>query len=235
MSEHFYKECRFYILLSVLVIVLYVTQASIQQRIMLPCYDGTAVIEAIESDSVRIFQEVIHSALTYVMAFVYLVMFYYALIFTFVILMYYKETLLFKRFSLMFCLNYLIAFPFFIFFNVSVAGAALPNVQPLLYEQFPRMFLVITSVDPLDNCFPSLHVAMIFSAFLIMRGTMYKRHKILLYFGFPATVFAVLYLGIHWIIDVFAGLALGFFTYYLAKSIYDSSQTISSEASSGKK
>jgi membrane-associated phospholipid phosphatase len=74
-------------------------------------------------------------------------------------------------------------------------------------------------------------VAMVFSAFLIICGTNYRRYKIFTYFAFPATIFAVLYLGIHWLIDILAGIALALFTYYLAKSFCKSSQTISYGAS----
>jgi len=221
----FARECRFYFVLPLLVFVLYLAQASIQRKVMSPSlyYDGTAVIEVIESDTVHIFQSAIYPSLTYLMSFSYLVIYICAVIITFVILAYYQQTLLFKRFSLMFSLNYLIAFPFFMLFNVSIAGASLQTVHPLMYEQFPRIFAIIKTIDPLDNCFPSLHVAMVFSAFLIMRGTEFKRYKSFLYLGLPIIVFSVLYLGIHWITDVFAGMALSFLTYYIAKSFCKSS------------
>jgi membrane-associated phospholipid phosphatase len=231
--KHFIKECRFHLLLLAQVFMLYLIQASIQRKFALSFvyYDATVFIRAIESDFVHIFQKAIFPSLTYVMTFSYLVVYSCAVIFTFLILAYHRQTILFKRFSLMFSLNYLIAFPFFMLFNVSIAGAALESVQPLMYEQFPRVFSAITAVDPLDNCFPSLHVAMVFSAFLIMLGTHFRRYKMFLYAGFPATIFAVLYLGIHWITDVFAGIALAFFTYYVAKSVYASSHPVASGTS----
>ena len=218
------KECRFHILLLLMVFVLYLTQATIQQKFMptFPYYyDGTAVIETIDSDFVHIFQKEIFSSITYLMTFVYIAIYPGTIIYTFLILGHYKEVLLFKRFSLMFSLNYLIAFPFFMFFNVSTTGATLQSVQPLMYTHFPHIFSAVSAIDPLDNCFPSLHVAMIFSAFLIILDTNFKRYKIFLYFAFPTTAFSVFYLGIHWIIDVFAGLALAFITYYVTKSFYE--------------
>ncbi len=231
--KQFIKECRFHISLSLLVFVLFLTQASIQRKIMLAFryYDGTAVIKAIESDTVHIFQKAIFPSLTYLMSFSYLVIYICAICLTFLILIYYRQTLLFKRFSLMFSLNYLIAFPFFMLFNVSIAGASLQTVQPLMYEQFPHLFSIITTIDPLDNCFPSLHVAMVLSAFLIIRGTDFKRYKIFLCVASPTIVFSVLYLGIHWILDVFAGVIVALFTYYAAKSFCESSHPISSGTS----
>ena len=232
-KKEFIKECRFYILLVLLVLALCLKQASIQHKITMRFgyYDYTALISAINPDFALIFQKGIYSSLTYLMTFTYILIYPCALIFTILLLSHYRETLLFKRAALMFSLNYLIAFPFFMFFNVSTTGATLPGVEPLIYEQFPRICAAITTIDPLDNCFPSLHVAMVFSAFLIMCGTNYRRYKICIYFAVPATIFAVLYLGVHWLIDVFAGIALALFTYYLAKAFCKSSRTISSGAS----
>ncbi|MFZ2070671.1 MAG: phosphatase PAP2 family protein [Halobacteriota archaeon] len=222
--KQFARECRSHIMLILLVFALYMTQVPIQQEITSASgyYDGTPVIEAIESDTVHLFQEGIYPSLTYLMSFSYLAIYIGAIMFTFAILAYYRQMLLFKRFSLMFSLNYLIAFPFFMFFNVSVAGASLQTVQPLMYEQFPRILSAIIAIDPLDNCFPSLHVTMVLSAFLIIRSTHYKRHKTFLGVGVPTIVFSVLYLGIHWITDVIGGMALALFTYYVAKSVYKS-------------
>jgi membrane-associated phospholipid phosphatase len=229
-KKGFIKECRSYVFLLLLILALCLKQASIQHKIVMRFgyYDGTALISAINPDFALIFQKGIYSSLTYLMTFTYIIIYPCALIFTILILIHYRETLLFKRAALMFSLNYLIAFPFFMLFNVSTTGATLPGVAPLIYEQFPRICSAITAIDPLDNCFPSLHVAMVFSAFLIMCGTNYRRYKIFIYFAFPATLFAVLYLGIHWLIDILAGMALALFTYYLAKSFCKSSQTISS-------
>jgi membrane-associated phospholipid phosphatase len=223
--KRFIKECRFHISLSLLVFVLYLTEASIQRRFMSPrmYYDATAFIEAIGSDSIHIFQEVVFPSLTYIMTVTYMVAAPFIILFTFVILGYYRETPLFKRYSLMISIDYLIAFPFFMFFNVSTTGLTLHTMQPLMYEQFPHIFSTVTAIDPLDNCFPSLHVTMVFSALLIILGTDFKRYKIFICVAFPIIVFSVLYLGIHWIPDVFAGMALALFTYYAAKSFCESS------------
>ncbi len=227
------KEGRYYILLALLVIALCMKQISIQDKIVMRFgyYDYTALISAINPDFALIFQKGIYSSLTYLMTFTYIIIYPSAVFFTALILIHYRETVLLKRAALMFSLNYLIAFPFFMLFHVSTTGATLPGVEPLIYEQFPRICSAITTIDPLDNCFPSLHVAMVFSAFLIICGTNYRRYKIFTYFAVPATIFAVLYLGIHWLIDVFAGIALALFTYYLAKSFCKSSRTISSGTS----
>ena len=179
-------------------------------------YDCTAYIEHIEGGLVVGFQSISTPVLTYLMTFVYLVLFSSIMIFTFLVLAYTEQTAALKRFSLVFSLNYLIAFPFYLLFPVTVTGYALPDVQPLMYELHPLIYASITTVDPLDNCFPSLHAALVFSALLIIYGTNLRRYRIFLTFAFPTVVFATLYLGVHWVIDIVAGMALSVFTLQIA-------------------
>ncbi|NIA12092.1 MAG: phosphatase PAP2 family protein [Nitrospiraceae bacterium] len=150
------------------------------------------------------------------MAFVYLVLFSSVIAFTFVVLAYTEQMTALKKFTLVFILDYLIAFPFYLLFPVSVTGYTLPDVQPLLYKLNPVIYAGITTVDPLDNCFPSLHTALVFSALLIICTTNLRRYKIFLTFVVPAVIYATLYLGIHWITDIIAGVILSLFTLHIA-------------------
>ena len=184
-------------------------------------YDCTHYIEYLEGGLVAAFQSHIHPALTYLMTFVYLVLFSSVMIFTFLILAYTEEITAFKQFSLVFILNYLIAFPFYLLFPVRVTGYALSDVQPLMYELHPMIYEGITTVDPLDNCFPSLHAALIASAFLIVHTTNLKRYEAFLAFAFSAIAFATLYLGVHWITDIVAGILLSVATFHIAEHYGD--------------
>lgn len=206
-----------YVLLAAIVYGLMQAQFPIQRELNLfVYYDCTPYIEYIESDLAASFQNHIHPALTYLMTFVYLVLFSSVMIFTFLVLAYTEKTTSLKRFSLVFVLNYLIAFPFYLLFPVRTTGYVLPDVQPLMYELHPMIYSGVTAVDPLDNCFPSLHAALVFSALLITHATDLRRYRIFLTFAFPAIVFATLYLGVHWIIDIVAGMMLSVFTLHIA-------------------
>ena len=206
-----------YILAAAAVYGLVQVQFPIRQHLnLLVNYDCTAYIEQIEGGLVSGFQSMATPTLTYLMTFVYIVFFSSIVIFTFIVLAYTEQTSELKRFSLVFILNYLIAFPFYLLFPVTVTGYALPTVQPLMYELHPAIYSAITMVDPLDNCFPSLHVALVFSTFLIIYGTNLRRYRVFLIFAFPTVVFATLYLGIHWVTDIIAGMALSVFTFHIA-------------------
>jgi membrane-associated phospholipid phosphatase len=207
-----------YVLAAAVVYGLMQAQFPIQRELNLFVnYDCTHYIEHIEGGMIAVFQNWMHPALTYLMTFAYLVVFSSIMIFTFLILAYTEQIHALKHFSLVFILDYLIAFPFYLLFPVKVTGYALSGVQPLMYELHPMIYEGITTVDPLDNCFPSLHVALVFSALLISRTTDLRRYTTFLTFAFPMIVFATLYLGVHWIADIVAGMMLSFFTFHIAK------------------
>lgn len=207
-----------YVLLAAAVYVLMQAQFPIQRELNLFVnYDCTHYIEYIEGDVVARFQGYVHPVLTYLMTFVYLVLFSSVMIFTFLILAYTEQMRALKMFSTVFVLNYLIAFPFYLLFPVKVTGYALSGIQPLMYELHPLIYEGITTVDPLDNCFPSLHAALIFSALLVINTTDLRRYTTFLTFAFLIIVFATLYLGVHWITDIVAGMMLTLFTFYIAK------------------
>ena len=207
-----------YVLVAAAVYGLMQAQFPIQRELNLFVnYDCTHYIEYIEGDVVAVFQSHAYPVLTYLMTFVYLVLFSSVMIFTFLILAYTEQMRALKWFSLVFVLNYLIAFPFYLLFPVKVTGYALSGIQPLMYELHPMIYEGITTVDPLDNCFPSLHAALVFGALLVTSTTDLRRYTVFLTFAFLTIVFATLYLGVHWMTDVVAGMMLSFFTFYTAK------------------
>ncbi|MEA1894292.1 MAG: phosphatase PAP2 family protein [Euryarchaeota archaeon] len=207
-----------YVLLAAAVYGLMQVQFPIQRELNLFVnYDCTHYIEYIEGGLVAVFQSHAYPVLTYMMTFVYLVLFSSVMVFTFLVLAYTEQMRALKLFSLAFVLNYLIAFPFYLLFPVTVTGYALPGVQPLMYELHPMIYEGITTVDPLDNCFPSLHAALVFSALLVISTTDLRKYSTFLTFAFLTIVFATLYLGVHWMTDVVAGVMLSLFTFHTAK------------------
>lgn len=116
-----------------------------------------------------------------------------------------------RRYSVAMMLNYLILIPFYLFFPVAVSGSTPESgMRPMLYVStyWGRM---VTSVDPLNNGFPSGHMSLMVATFLVfyLAGTSYRRYYIFLAASTTAIAFAVLYLGIHWPPDVFAGFVIG--------------------------
>ncbi len=141
----------------------------------------------------------------------------YVWVFTFII--YFSPILLLvkddratlRRYAIAMMLNYLILIPFYVLFPVAVSGSTPESgMRPILYVD-PNWGRMVTSVDPLDNDFPSGHVSLVLATLLVfyLAGVQYKRYYYFLVAALLGISFAVLYLGIHWPPDVFAGFAIG--------------------------
>jgi membrane-associated phospholipid phosphatase len=122
--------------------------------------------------------------------------------------------------ALNYSIIYLLAVPFYIFFNVQVTSRAIPGMKALLYDAGPGFHSFFLTHDPLDNAFPSLHIAIPFGLILTAWWTMRRRgytlrdweHRGYLWFLIANTAlfaFSILYLGIHWVTDIPAGLLVG--------------------------
>lgn len=194
-------------------------QIDIEQYIGLnPSLNYADVMVMIEGNAVTYIQAFASPWLTYFSAFVYLIGFSLLLIGTFLIFVYKKDEKGLQEFSIAFTLIYLLAYPFYILFPVSVTSNTLPNMAPLLYGLDPSIVKIVHICDPtLDNCFPSLHAALSLMAMLIiLTRTESVGLKALAVFTTISVQFTILYLGIHWITDLIGGIMLAFTSYYVA-------------------
>jgi len=116
-----------------------------------------------------------------------------------------------RRYAVAMILNYLVLIPFYTFFPVAVSGSTPESgMRPILYVS-THWGRLVTSVDPLNHDFPSGHVSLMVASFLVfyLAGAEYKKFYLFLASSTFAIAFAVLYLGIHWPPDVFAGFIVG--------------------------
>lgn len=183
--------------------------------------DFTWILHAIEGDATYQLQRFFQAQwLTAFLNVHYLWMYLFLNYFTVILWAYRDDKELANLAALNYSVIYLLAVPFYIFFNVQVTSDFIPGMQALLYHSAPGFFDFFVAADPLDNAFPSLHIAIPFGMILTTWWTMRRRgyslrdweHKGYLWFLIGNTalfVFDILYLGIHWITDIPGGLLVG--------------------------
>ena len=121
--------------------------------------------------------------------------------------------------TLNYLLIYAIAVPYYLFFNVEVTSSWIPGMDALLYHDAWYTEFYATH-DPLDNAVPSLHIAIPFGIILLnwlhvrergmkMKEWAHYRYHLFIVANTLLFSFTILYLGIHWIVDIPLGMAVG--------------------------
>ena len=105
---------------------------------------------------------------------------------------------------------YILAIPFYLFFNVRVTGNYIPEMETIAYDLTPQIQNWFTQIDPFTNGMPSLHIGLPFAIWLTMErwdsDERWLRYRRLLLLFITTTAFTILYLGIHWVSDIIGGI-----------------------------
>jgi len=181
--------------------------------------DFTYQIHRIEGDLVFYIQSTFDNEyLTMVMAPLYLIGYTFIMYFSFIFFIFMDDRKMANRVLFCFTLTYLISVPFYLFFPVDIPSQYIPGMKSLLYDWSSVFHGFFVGVDPFDNDIPSLHIAVPFALAMIIHRTsqergvfLYKRYTYFLYGMMLIFTFAIIYLGVHWIIDIFFGLLVGWF------------------------
>ncbi|RZD40758.1 MAG: hypothetical protein CXT71_00315 [Methanobacteriota archaeon] len=183
--------------------------------------DMTPWIYAIEGDMVLWVQQTFQAAwLTTFLTHFYVVGFMvicYVSIFYFA---YFDDRYLADRICLTIFWVYILAIPFYLFFNVRVTGDHIPEMETLAYDLTGEINDWFTRIDPFTNGMPSLHIGFPFAVWLCLvrhdvdgRWLVYRR---LVFVYVLLTSFCIIYLGIHWFLDIVGGMVVAAFAVNLS-------------------
>ena len=121
---------------------------------------------------------------------------------------------------------YLLAIPFYLFFNVRVTGFYIEDMDAIAYTLNPEIEDWFRRIDAFTNCMPSLHIAVPFAIWLSFRkhdhDGRWNRFQNMTLGYIVLTAFAILYLGIHWFVDIIGGMILATFAVSLTDKTNDS-------------
>ena len=188
--------------------------------------DFTPLFYAIEGGVTSGLQRFMQPALLYLLSYFYLMIFPMMVAVSLIIYYRQREKRLLLAVLVAYWVNYLIVLPFYLFFPVNEVWAhpdtgarlLINQVSPLLMDSFRPM-------SGLDNCFPSFHTSLSVTLAFIAFHSRNRRF----FFGMLASagiiLFSTLYLGIHWLIDVGAGILVGYIGYWIGMEAGDRAST----------
>ena len=173
--------------------------------------DMTPYVYAIEGDIVLWVQEGFRNdLLDVILTHFYVMGFMTATFASFVYPIYFDDRHMADRVSLSMFWVYILAIPFYLFFNVRVTGDYIPLMETIAYDLTPEIHNWFTRIDPFTNGMPSLHIGLPFAIWLTMTrwdedGRWLRFRRFLVIF-LALTAFSIISLGIHWAIDIIGGM-----------------------------
>jgi len=115
-------------------------------------------------------------------------------------------------------LIYIIALPFYLFLPITNVYM-FNNLGSALEKTIPNVENFFYSVTTENNCLPSLHTAMTILIAYSMSLTKNKKLTYLAYFTMATVIIAIMYLAIHWIIDIITGASLAIAVIFILRYV----------------
>jgi membrane-associated phospholipid phosphatase len=184
--------------------------------------DFTYLVYGLEGDFVLWVQEAFyHPWLTEVLNYNYLFGYIFLTYFSFILVSYAGHGRLATRMVLNVLIIYTLAVPFYVFFNVQVTSNYIPGMESLLYHDSAAFLSFFAAVDPLDNAWPSLHIGIPFGFLVLffwrtqrdghrLTEAPYGPYMAVIAAQIAVFTFSIVYLGVHWVLDIPGGLLIGY-------------------------
>jgi membrane-associated phospholipid phosphatase len=180
----------------------------------------TDTLLAIEGEFVAGLQGLFPDSAVWFFAFAYVFGFAFLLIFPIVAYLLLPTQRYLKELLVAFIINYSAGTVFYTMFIAYGPRNALPNVvaQPM-FDTFPEIKVLTSAINTSSNVFPSLHTSLVITVLIFAWYTRkdYPRWLSVCAFFTVSIVISTMYLGIHWAIDVVAGVILAAASVYLAR------------------
>ncbi|OAQ53148.1 phosphoesterase PA-phosphatase-like protein [Natrinema mahii] len=186
-------------------------------------WDLTAEIYAVEGEFVAWLQAITPQHTLEFFSAMYMFGFPYLLVTAPILYFLLSSQRYFKELLVSYLLNYVIGALFYTLFIVYGPRNHLSSVDGLMYSFYPQTQDMTAAVSANTNVFPSLHTSLTVVVVLLAWRSRraYPRWFPIASFVGACVVFSTMYLGIHWLIDVVAGVVLGVGAVFAAERIVD--------------
>lgn len=212
--KHLYQSPKylFHFIALISILILNKFELWLEKQMIAPA-DFTPHIYRFEGDIVYWIQTLFkNDLLTTFLGFFYVVVFTALIAVSIGVYTQSKQLHLYYAFCYAIILNYLIAIPFYLFVPVNEVWYHIPNkVQFLMLDFFPTFETEYRQLSGLDNCLPSLHTSVSLTIALIAMQSRIRLWRWIASLTAVIVIFSIFYLGIHWVVDMAAGVLLAVF------------------------
>lgn len=122
-----------------------------------------------------------------------------------------------------YAMNYILVLPFYVLFPVrevhSFAPDGVPVARMLLNDIHPALMQTLRPMSGIDNCFPSFHTSLAVTVALFALRSGRRTFAATAAVMACSIAFSTLYLGVHWLGDVAAGILVGIAAWFLGEFI----------------
>lgn len=182
-------------------------------------FEITHVIIRIEGHTVARFQELVGGEYTFLFfTFMYVHGYVFLLVFPLIAYYFLPSLNVFKGLAVAYAVNYGVGFILYIIFIAFGPRNIIPeHIGEMMHLYYPQLQLLTTEVNEFTNVFPSLHTSLSATVILFAWHTRdaYDRWVPIATFVGVSIIIATMYLAIHWIVDVVAGLGLAGVSYWI--------------------
>ncbi|MFZ5825969.1 MAG: phosphatase PAP2 family protein [Bacillota bacterium] len=172
-------------------------------------WDFTDAVSKVGTNLILLLQQLEWPPVTHLLTFVYVILFPLLMLAGLLVYAANRDLAAMKNLVYGYWVNYLVALPFYLWVPVKEAWAGGAGIRFLIPEVFPGFEQIVRPHSGLDNCIPSLHTSLAITYALVAWRQGYRRLAIVLSVCAGLVMLSTLYLGVHWLLDMLAGVALG--------------------------